>query len=596
VDPGTKAPAVLTPEQRKRLRELFDAALDLDGSQRAAFLEEACAGDDVVRGELEQLLAAHGSSNSWLDRPLLEGRAGDKAAPTTSWEGRQIGSYHILHQLGSGGMGSVFLAERTIGKVRRQVALKIIRPAFMTSAEMVRRFEQEREILASLDHPNIARLLDIGSTPEGIPFLVMDYVQGEPIDGWCDSRKIRIPDRLKLFCSACAAIQYAHSRGVIHRDLKPANMLITADGTLKLLDFGIAKVLRTEGDTLTLATRTGAGLMTIEYASPEQIRGDEIGPQSDVYSLGVVLYELLTGRRPYRIEGQMVHALAQAICDEQPVTPSTAAAEISPEVSEARAEQPQALRRRLSGDLDSIVMKALRKRPQWRYESPAALAEDVRRHLAGERVSARRDTIRYRFERLVHHVLHPGDAVFHTHGMIMWTAGLMGFLLLIERHLILTGQKARPDTPLDVAILIVWILWSMWERRRMERAGKFSVMDRLSWTMFTVIAIVFGAVTVAAAVRRFLPAEVMAVFWNAGLSVGLLVVGIQASRLMTAGGAALLLSAIMAIFQPKSLYLWLAVGMVAGMIVPGLIFTLQNAPLDRLMHFLRKPSRSFLRE
>ena len=240
---------------------------------------------------MDGLLAAHGSENSWLDQPFLVSEPG-------SWEGRAIGPYRLVRQLGSGGMATVYLAERSIGNVRQQVALKVIRPNFVADTQMMRRFEHEREILASLDHPNIARLRDIGSTEQDIPYLVMDYVDGDRIDEYCGAAQLDIPERLGLFCRTCEAIQYAHSKGVIHRDLKPSNILVTSEGLVKLLDFGIAKVLRPADQTGTLLTQSGASLMTIEYASPEQIRGENIGPQSDVYSLGVLLYELLTRHRP----------------------------------------------------------------------------------------------------------------------------------------------------------------------------------------------------------------------------------------------------------------------------------------------------------
>jgi predicted Ser/Thr protein kinase len=544
-----------------RLRELFDAALDLDPVEREAYIDAACGDNAALREELRQLLLAHESSAPWLDRPVIEPPPAPKP-----WEGRQIGTYTVQKQLGSGGMGAVYLAERAVGRVRQEVAIKLISPVFLSNAEMVRRFEQEREILASLDHANIARLLDLGSTAEGIPYLVMEYVAGEPIDTWCSSRNLPIPDRLNLFRTVCAAVAYAHGRGVVHRDLKPTNILITNDGTPKLLDFGIAKVLRTGSDTVSFATRTGASLMTIGYASPEQVLGAEIGPASDIYSLGVILYELLTGQGPYRTEGSMIHEVARAICEEDPVPPSAAAT---------------ALRRTLSGDLDAIILKALRKPPQWRYQSADALSEDIRRHLSGERVSARHDTLRYRLERIVHRVLHPANVVFHTHGVIMLTSGLLGFFLLLERHQLLTGQKAKPNIALDASILAIWILWSIWERQRMERAGLVSSADRLSWTVFSVIAVVAGAVTVVSAWRRFFPAETVAVFWNAALSIGLLVVGLQASRLMFAGGVVLLLSAILAIVYPASLYLWLAGGMIAGIAVPGVIFTLPGLAGNR---------------
>jgi hypothetical protein len=473
-------------------------------------------------------------------------------------------------------MGTVYLAERKIGKRSQQVALKIVRPGLTANAEIIRRFEHEREILASLDHPNIARLLDIGSTAEGVPYLVMDYVDGEPVDIYCDARKLTIPERLSLFCIACAAIQYAHSKGVIHRDLKPSNMLVTSEGQLKLLDFGIAKVLNSEGQTQTIGTQPGSTLMTIEYASPEQIRGDTVGPQSDVYSLGVILYELLTGCRPYRTEGRFLHVIARAICDEDPVTPSSAVCEPTGSLdtsglADLRAEKPDRLKRRLSGDLDSIMLKALRKQPQWRYESPAEFSEDIRRHLAGERVTARKDTLRYRAEKVLHRILYPSDGVFHSHGMLMLTAGLLGVLLLAERQAIAWGWRAKANRPVDIAAVTLWILWSMREGRRMMRAGKFSALDRQSWIVFSVITTALGLLTIISVIRPLISLEAMAIFWNVGLAIGLIVVGLQANRLMTAGGVSLMVSALAAAFYSEAVYVCLASGMLAGMVVPGFL-------------------------
>jgi hypothetical protein len=480
-------------------------------------------------------------------------------------------------------MGTVYLAERRIGKLRQQVALKIVRPGLTANAEIIRRFEHEREILASLDHPNIARLLDIGSTSDGLPYLVMDYVAGESIDVYCDTRKLGVPERLDLFRSACEAIQYAHSKGVIHRDLKPGNILVTADGTVKLLDFGIAKVLVTEGETQTLATRTGTTLMTIEYASPEQVRGEIISPGSDVYSLGVVLYELLTGCRPYRTEGRLLHVIAQAICEEQPVTPSSAVCEAAglsdhslERLAELRAENPQRLKRQLSGDLDSIILKALRKKPEWRYESPAALSEDIRRHVLGLRVSARKDTFRYRAERILHRILYPADAVFHMHGLLMLSAGLLGTLLLGERQIIAWQWKPGANRTVDAIVVVAWLLWSMREGRRMMRTGRFSPLDRQAWIVFTVITIALGPLTIVSVVRPLVTPEAMAIFWNTCLAIGLMIVGVQASRVMMAGGIALMVSALLANFYPQSVYLCLAAGMLAGMVVPGLILSIQS--------------------
>jgi tRNA A-37 threonylcarbamoyl transferase component Bud32 len=536
----------LTSAQLGKLRKIFDAVTEQDPQNRSAFLDRACEGDKALRTEVEELLAAHGLEGSWLDRPLLLSDAG-------SWEGRTVGPYRLVRQIGSGGMATVYLAERSIGTVRQQVALKVIRPSFISDTQMMRRFEHEREILASLDHANIARLRDIGSTDEDIPYLVMDYVAGEPIDEYCDKRQLRITERLALFCAACEAIQYAHSKGVIHRDLKPSNILVTPEGSPKLLDFGIAKVLRQSDPEGTLMTQTGAPLMTLEYASPEQIRGETIGPQSDVYSLGVLLYEMLTGRRPYTTEGLMMHAIAQTICEEQPAAPN------------------------LARDLDSIVLKALRKEPQWRYASPAEFSEDIRRHLAGVRVLARADTFHYRVERIVRRLLYPADGVFHTQGMLLFTAGLLGIGLLMERQEILSGHKAAANTGLDIALLSVWLCWSMWEGRRAIRAGRFSALDRQSWIVFSVITTVLGVLSIVSEIRPVITPEPMAIFWNAGLAIGLLIVGFQASRVLTGGGIALFASAVAASFYPRYEYLCLAAGVLGGMVIPGLILAVQRA-------------------
>jgi serine/threonine protein kinase len=588
--PATRQHSDLTLAQLGKLRQIFDAAAEQNPRNRSAFIAEACGSDEALRREVEQLLDAHESETAWIDRPLLdvvplEPRASGSAA--LSWEGREIGAYRVVREVGSGGMATVYLAERQIGKVRQHVALKIIRPIFTTNEQMMRRFEQEREILASLDHPNIARLLDIGSNEEGIPYLAMDFVEGERIDVYCDARKLGVVDRLELFCTACAALQYAHSKDVVHRDLKPSNILITSEGIVKLLDFGIAKVLRVEDGTGTFLTESGAALMTIEYASPEQVRGGRIGPQSDVYSLGVLLFELLTGCRPYRIEGRLMHAIAQAICEEQPMSPSSAVKDPGVERHLADSNAPTAqhavpldpterddLSRRLSGDLDSIILKALRKEPEWRYASASEFSADIRRHLAGSRVMARDETFRYRLERILRRLLYPATGVFHTQGTMLFTAGLLGVCFLMERHEILSGRQHAVNSVLDLSAVAVWVCWAVWEGRRMTRVGRFSALDRQSWIVFTALTVVLGVLSLVSELRIVITPEAMAIFWNAGLAIGLLIVGMQASRVLTAGGVALFLSAVVASFYPQLEYLCLAGGMLLGMVVPGLALAL----------------------
>jgi len=403
----------MTPERFRQIRNLFDAALDRDTASRVAFLAEAAQGDPPLREEVERLLAAHQQATGLLEqgvRPELLTGEPDRM------EGRRIDHYEILRELGRGGMGAVYLALRTDDVYRKAVALKVVRPEAGTP-EVIRRFRREREILASLDHPNLARLLDGGATPEGLPYFVMDYVEGQPIDAYCDERQLNVEERLKLFRSVSAAVAYAHSRGVVHRDLKPGNILVTAEGVVKLLDFGIAKLLCAEAEeTAAPITLTGMRLMTPEYASPEQVRGEAVGTASDIYSLGVILYELLTGHRPYRLRSRLIHEVVRVICEEEPTRPSTAVTEVeqrlavgeekpvtvTPEsVSRARAATPTGLRRQLSGDPDKIVLKALRKDPAQRYPAAEAFGEDIRRHLEGLPVLAQGESLVYRAWKLL---------------------------------------------------------------------------------------------------------------------------------------------------------------------------------------------------
>jgi len=324
--------------------------------------------------------------------------------PNEAGRGRKIGHYTVIEQIGRGGMGEVFSAFRSDGQFEQKVAIKLVRTG-ADSAAVLERFRNERQILAGLDHPNIARLLDGGTTDDGVPFLVMELVSGTPIDIFCDARKLSIPRRLKLFRQICSAVQYAHQRLVIHRDIKPANILVTEDGTPKLLDFGIAKLLDDSGQVAATQLRS----FTTDYASPEQLRGDAISTASDLYSLGVVLYRLLTGRSPYRVEPRTPAKLANAITNTDPDRPSTSVTrtetatsvgtsrELTPEFfSGARDTTPALLQKELRGELDDILLKALRKEPEHRYASVEQFSEDIRLYLAGRPVSARIGTWNYR--------------------------------------------------------------------------------------------------------------------------------------------------------------------------------------------------------
>jgi serine/threonine protein kinase len=376
-------------ERFRQIRNLFDAALERSPDTRNAFLQEACHGDEELLVEVGRLLAAHGEPTAWIDESVL-------GEPLPRLEGRRVGAYEILRQLGEGGMGSVYLAVRADGAFRKQFALKLVRPAAATEDTM-RRFQREREILASLDHPNIARIVDGGTTEDGLPYLVMDYVEGEPIDAYCNRHRLDLTARLQLFREVCSAVQYAHDRHVVHRDLKPTNILVTRDGVVKLLDFGIAKLGGQQLESAAALTRTDMCLMTPEYASPEQVAGGPTTPSTDVYSLGVVLYELMTGKRPYRMRSRVIHEVVRVICEETPARPSVAVAEKDPAeavsdetASRLRAASPIELKRRLSGDIDCILLKALEKDPPRRYPSARSFSEDVRLHLEGLEVEARR--------------------------------------------------------------------------------------------------------------------------------------------------------------------------------------------------------------
>jgi serine/threonine protein kinase len=391
-------------ERWQRVKQLLDEAIALDAAERSSFLERSCAGDTALQNEVASLLASHEQAGTaFLKNPAGNLKSVVAAAPSPV--GRRIGAYQVLKQIGHGGMGEVYRAVRADGQYTKEVAVKLVRGGF-DSASIQERFRNERQILASLDHPNIARLLDGGTTDDRIPYLVMELIEGDRIDVYCDAQGLSISDRLHLFRQACAAVQFAHQRLVIHRDIKPSNVLVTKEGVPKLLDFGIAKILDPAGAT---AETTLARPMTPEYASPEQIRGDPITTASDVYSLGVVLYQLLTGRSPYPAETRSAVDLARAICDTDPGKPSSvilkpatasngnAAAPLTPaEISAPREGSPARLRRRLAGDLDNIVLMALRKEPQRRYASVEQFSEDIRRHLEGLPVTAVKGSLKYR--------------------------------------------------------------------------------------------------------------------------------------------------------------------------------------------------------
>jgi tetratricopeptide (TPR) repeat protein/tRNA A-37 threonylcarbamoyl transferase component Bud32 len=361
---------------------LFDQALELPADKRAEWLAQACSGNAALREQVEALLRADAEADRFLEFDALRcsGFVLDGPAVDPS-EGRRIGPYRVVRELARGGMGVVYLAERADGQFQQRVALKLMKRG-MDSEEIHQRFLAERQILAQLNHPHIARLLDGGVSAEGQPYFAIEYVDGTAITAHCEARQLALEERLTLFLDVCDAVRYAHQNLVVHRDLKPSNILVTADGQVKLLDFGIAKLLGPEQRGEPGLTQTGLRVMTPEYAAPEQVLGEPITTATDVYALGAVLYELLTARRAHRLESHTPLEVERVICEVEPEAPSAVASDV--------------LGKRLRGDLDTITLTALQKKPERRYSTVEQLASDITRFLGGLPVTARPDTWRYR--------------------------------------------------------------------------------------------------------------------------------------------------------------------------------------------------------
>jgi serine/threonine protein kinase/tetratricopeptide (TPR) repeat protein len=445
----------MTPERWKQIRQLAEIALEEDLAQRSLLLKQACKDDDELRAEVESLIASCEAAEGFLEAPALVNASQLFAANfDRSIVGSMIGPYRVIREIGRGGMGAVYLAVRDDDQYKKQVAIKLVRRGMDTDF-IVDRFRHERQILASLDHPNIARLLDGGTTMDGLPYFVMEHIEGSPINQYCDDRSLSTTERVKLFQTVCSAVQYAHQNLVVHRDIKPSNIIVTPEGVPKLLDFGIAKLLARDAvGQSQAATVTMLRPMTPDYASPEQVLGRAITTAADIYSLGVLLYELLTGRRPYHIKRYTPQEIEEVICKQEPDKPSTAihrveavtdagtAADTAPTpeaISAVREAHPEKLRRRLRGDLDNIVLMAMRKEPQRRYASVEQFSEDLRRHLEGLPVIARKDTFRYRAEKFVRR---------HKIGMAMATVMLA---LVVGAIVIVLAESRRATRERDKA-------------------------------------------------------------------------------------------------------------------------------------------------
>ncbi len=410
----------MTPDRWQQIEEVFHAALEMESVERSVFLSSLTDGDDELRAEVEMLLTQFDDADSFISQPLLDsGNAGVLSAlldelGEDTMSGTLLGSYRIEREIGRGGMGAVYEAVRADGEFRRKVAIKIVKRGVDTDF-VLRRFRNERQVLATLDHPFITRLIDGGTTDDGRPYFVMDYIDGLPLYRFADRDALSISERLALFLRIGEAVEYAHQKRVIHRDLKPSNILVTSDASPRLLDFGIAKLLDPEMSFETLQpTATALRMMTIDYASPEQVRGEKVDFSTDVYSLGVVLYELLTGFRPYRVTSRAPHEIAKAVCEEEPLLPSDVTGGVvsgvpvpvsksattilsADDLGKTRVNAADQLR----GNLDNILMKALEKEPSKRYRSAAEFCSDIERHIAGKTVDAPQYSSRKRTE-LVH--------------------------------------------------------------------------------------------------------------------------------------------------------------------------------------------------
>ena len=445
----------LSPERWQEVKDVLASALELDANQRGSFLDKRCANDDSLRREIDLLLQAeHGLGSGLPGETAFGAAAADFLRDTGDrWIGRRVGAYQIVKLIGMGGMGEVYRAFRADDQYRKEVALKVIRRG-QDSSFVIARFKNERQVLASLDHPNIGRLFDSGTTDDGLPYFVMELVEGEPFIDYCDRRKLATTERLKLFLPVCAAVEYAHQRLIVHRDLKPSNILVTGDGTPKLLDFGIAKILDAEaGSQMGEPTLSIVRMMTPSYASPEQIRGEPVTTASDVYSLAVLLYELLCGHRPYPTAGRSAHEVAQAVCEFEPGKPSDmvsrkSSCQMGERVSEIGSESPSRVRdgsaeklsRRLRGDLDNIVLMALRKEPQRRYASVEQFAADISRHLGNLPVSARRRTGGYRALKFV--VRHKAGV---TAAVALTITALIGLSIALHEFHVARIERSRAE-------------------------------------------------------------------------------------------------------------------------------------------------------
>ena len=450
----------MTPERWKQIERVFTAAAELHGDKRVAYLDEACGDDMVLRQEVESLLNDSGDDESAFATIVVNAAESLVYGERKGLIGSRIGPYRVTGSIGHGGMAEVYMAVRDDEEFQQVVAIKVVRRGMVNDAMLVR-FRHERQILASLNNPNIARLLDGGTTDDGMPFFVMEYIDGLPITEYAEANGLGVNERLRLFRHVTSAVQHAHRNLIVHRDLKPSNILVTADGVPKLLDFGIAKLLAPPISpvAVTLAqTMTEMRLMTPMYASPEQVRGEPVTTSTDVYALGAVLYELLTGEVAHRFRDTSMVEIERVVCEAEIERPSAALAR--------NGGQSVRRSRMLEGDIDNIVLTALRKEPERRYESVGLFAEDIRRYLEGRPVTARQDTFGYRAGKFV-----------RRHRLAVAAASLVA-LLLVAFSVMMAMQAARIGRERDRANEVTKFLVELFEDSSPSEARGNSVTAR----------------------------------------------------------------------------------------------------------------------
>ncbi len=446
-----------SPQRWAQIKELFTEAADLAPAERASFLADKCGNDVPLRQEIDSLLEADAQEDDFIERPpLAPEELLSNLPPEEEMAGQLLGPYRILREIGRGGLGAVYLAERADDAYRKQVAVKIVRRGLDTD-DILRRFRNERQILAQLDHPHIARLLDGGTTGSGLPYFVMEYIEGKTLTNFCAAEELDMTERLHLFREVCQAVTYAHQNLVIHRDLKPSNILITA-GVPKLLDFGIAKLLTQDANDFTL-TAPSLRIMTPEYASPEQVKGGRITTSSDIYSLGVILYELLTGQKPYRLTSRRAEEIPRAITEQEPRLPSAVLKNNPP----SGTRVPHSLR----GDLDNIILMALRKEPERRYASVTEFSEDLRRYLEGRPVLAHKDSARYRASKFVRR-----NKIAVTAAALLALTVLAGMALVMRQGQIAREERDRARTAQATAQRLNQFLQSLLSSANPDAMGR----------------------------------------------------------------------------------------------------------------------------